>query len=56
MFKILTYSAIVFLQAGLVKACATSDKVLLKEGAVIEKSIAKDGEALLSVYKITKAD
>jgi hypothetical protein len=56
MFKILIYSAIVFLQAGLVKACATSDKVLLKEGAVIEKSIAKDGEALLSVYKITKAD
>ena len=62
MFKLLIYTVIIFLQAALVKACASADKVILKEGAVVEKALIRDAQVLKeaqvlkSIYKITEAD
>lgn len=56
MFKILIYTLIIFLQAALVKACASADKVILKEGAVVEKAITREAQVLKSIYKFTEAD
>ena len=62
MFKLLIYTVIIFLQAALVKACASADKVILKEGAVVEKALIRDAQVLKeaqvlkSAYKITEAD
>jgi hypothetical protein len=56
MFKFLSFSLFVFLQAGLVKSCANADKVLLKEGAMVEKSMAAESKTLSTIYKMTEAE
>ena len=48
MYKLLIYSFIIFLQAALVKACASADKAILKEGAVVEKALIRDAQVLQS--------
>lgn len=56
MFKILSFSLFVFLQAGLVKSCAKADKAFLKEGVVVEKTLSAESKLLMAVYKITESD
>jgi hypothetical protein len=56
MNKILIYSSIFFLQAALVKECASVDKQLVEESTMAEKNIVRESEALKSAYKITEAD
>lgn len=56
MFKLLSYSLFIFLQAGLVKACANADKVIVKEGVAIEKGLAAESKTLSTIYKMTEVE
>ena len=56
MFKLLSFSLFIFLQAGLVKSCAKADKAFLKEGAAVEKNLAAESKLLNTIYKMTEAD
>ena len=56
MFKLLSFSLFVFLQAGLVKSCAKADKAFLKEGVAVERTVSAESKTLSTIYKMTEAD
>ena len=56
MFKLLSFSLFIFLQAGLVKSCAKADKAFLKEGAAVERTMSAESKTLSTIYKMTEAD